>query len=103
MIPHVALKAEESGPSITARRFHTLQEASDAEHIAARRPSAPPISLPVACPTIPPLPLTARQPSLALACLPTCSAALPSALTNWQARLTAPDSPASAVSLPTTH
>lgn len=65
--------------------------------------SAPPISLPAACPAIPPLPLAARQPSPAPACLPTCSAALQSALTNWQARLTAPDLPASSASLPTTR
>lgn len=65
--------------------------------------SKPLISLPAACPTIPPLPLAARQPTTAPVCLPTCSAALQIALTNWQARLTAPASPASSASAPTTR
>lgn len=63
--------------------------------------SKPLISLPAACPVIPPLPQAARQPMTAPVCLPTCSAALQSALTNWQARLTAPASPASSASGPT--
>ena len=62
-----------------------------------------PISLPAACPTIPPLPLAAKQPTTAPVCLPTCSAALQTALTNWQARLTAPASPASSALQPTSR
>lgn len=55
------------------------------------------------CPAIPPLPLAARQPTTAPVCLPTCSAALQRELTNWQSRLTAPASPASSASQPTTR
>ena len=60
-----------------------------------------PISLPAACPVIPPLPLAARQPTTVLVCLPNCSAALQKELTNWQARLTPPASPASSARAPT--
>lgn len=57
---------------------------------------------PVAPPSAPPLPLAARQPATDPICLPTCSAALQSALTGWRSRLTAPASPASSASAPTT-
>lgn len=58
---------------------------------------------PVAPPAIPPLPLAARQPATEPVCLPTCSASLQRALTNWQSRLTAPASPASSANEPTTR
>lgn len=58
---------------------------------------------PVAPPAIPPLPLAARQPATEPVCLPTCSASLQRALTNWQSRLTAPALPASSASQPTTR
>lgn len=60
-----------------------------------------PISLPAACPVIPPLPVAAKQPKPDPVCLPNCSAALQRELTNWQAKLTAPDLPASSASQPT--
>lgn len=63
--------------------------------------SAPPTT--PRCPAVPPLPLAARQPTTAPVCLPTCSAALQRELTNWQARLTPPASPASSASAPTTR
>ena len=77
-------------------------QAAEAVLLLSACASAPPISLPAACPTVPPLPLAARQPTTAPVCLPTCSAALQSALTNWQSRLTAPALPASSASAPTT-
>ncbi len=54
-------------------------------------------------PVIPPLPPEARQPATPSICLPTCSAALTSALANWQSMLTEPASPASNASATTTH